>query len=391
MNTETPEIKFSDVQTQAEIVYSSGDSVMILLGSGGTGKTALANASVTKAIAKLYGVTDETVKVYKCNYTGASPLEITGYGVLKKGANGEDLMSFSEPEGIPTAALLERLGMEDTPCLLVFDEMPEWAADTRSLVRSTVDPDGESKIGSHRLGENVKILVTGNRREDGSRSAVLDAPIVNRGNQFILKADINSWLSWASEFAWSKFSPVVEYLQFNAKLESGNHFAPPIPQPWDGSPHPTPRSWASAARQINYIENNLELSKSEFNKHLKLTLQSKVGDTTARDCIAYITSSSGLLDDLDAVRKGTMKLSHKPTDQFKMIHAALRIMDIELTQAEQRGRDRGTAVSAGDVDWFVENLLLPATKEIGRAGYHAAINVDIPLNEHPKNHELKGL
>jgi len=86
-----------------------------------------------------------------------------------------------------------------------------------------------------------------------------------------------------------------------------------------------------------------------------------------------------------------MKLSHKPTDQFKMIHAALRIMDIELTQAEQRGRDRGTAVAAGDVDWFVENLLLPATKEIGRAGYHAAINVDIPLNEHPKNHELKGL
>ncbi len=391
MNTETPEIKFSDVQTQAEIVYSSGDSVMILLGAGGTGKTALANASVTKAIAKLYGVGDENVQVYKCNYTGASPLEITGYGVLKKGANGEDLMAFSEPEGIPTEALLKRLNMENTPCLMVFDEMPEWAADTRSLVRSTIDPDGESKIGSHRLGDNVKILVTGNRREDGSRSAVLDAPIVNRGNQFILKADINSWLSWAASHAWSKFSPVVEYLKFNAKLENGNRFAPSIPQPWDGSPHPTPRSWASAAKQINYIENNLEMSKSEYNKHLKLTLQSKVGDTTARDCIAYINSSVGLLDDLESVRKGDMELSSKPTDQFKLIHAALRIMDYELTDLESQGRDRGTAVAAGNIDWFVDRFLLPATKEIGRAGYHAAINVDIPLDQHPKNAEMKGL
>lgn len=391
MNTETPEIKFSDVQTQAEIVYSSGDSVMILLGAGGTGKTALANASVTKAIAKLYGVTDENVQVYKCNYTGASPLEITGYGVLKKGPNGEDLMSFSEPEGIPTEALLKRLDKENAPCLLVFDEMPEWAADTRSLVRSTIDPDGESKIGSHRLGDNVKVLVTGNRREDGSRSAVLDAPIVNRGNQFILKADINSWLSWAADHAWSKFSPVVEYLMFNAKLENGNRFAPAIPQPWDGSPHPTPRSWASAAKQIHYMENQIELSKPEFKKHIKLTLQSKVGDTTARDCLAYINSSTGLLDDLDAIRKGDMELSSKPTDQFKMVHASLRVLDRELNELEGQGRDRGTAVSGGAVDWFVDNFLLPSTKEIGRAGYHAAINVGIPLNEHPKNSVLKGL
>ena len=46
---------------------------------------------------------------------------------------------------------------------------------------------------------------------------------------------------------------------------------------------------------------------------------------------------------------------------------------------------------AGDVDWFVDRFLLPATKEIARAGYHAAINVGIPLKEHPKNAELKGL
>ena len=140
------------------------------------------------------------------------------------------------------------------------------------------------------------------------------------------------------------------------------------------------------------MENQIELSKPEFKKHIKLTLQSKVGDTTARDCLAYINSSSGLLDDLDAIRKGDMELSSKPTDQFKMVHASLRVLDRELNELEtKQGRDRGTAVADGEAAWFVSNFLLPSTKEIGRAGYHAAINVDIPLNEHAKNSVLKGL
>ena len=170
MKTEIVTTKYSELGTFAKIVYAT-NAFLILLGSGGCGKTSSAKGVIAPALEKLFGT---AVDVWKSNFSNASPLEITGYGALKKGEHGEDLMVFAEPKGIPTVGNLSRTGNGDPDrvVLWVLDEFANWPSDCQSLVRSAIDPDGEATIGQHRLGKNVKILITSNRRTDGSRSSL---------------------------------------------------------------------------------------------------------------------------------------------------------------------------------------------------------------------------
>lgn len=374
---------FKELGIYAQIVYAT-NAFLILLGSGGVGKTASAKSVIAPALAKLFGIKD--IEVIKSNFSNASPLEITGYGALKKGDNGEDLMVFAEPRGIPTVGNLSRTGNGDTDraVLWVLDEFANWPADCQSLVRSAIDPDGEAYIGQHKLGKNVKILITSNRRTDGSRSSTADAPIISRANTCVLTADLQSWLEWAEPQEWG-CSPVITYLKFNAKLEDLSHFAPDVPQPWDGTPHPNPRSWERAARQAEIVMADEETDIVEKNRLLDFVLRSSVGEVAGRDCLSFLKGSLNLLDDLEEIRKGDKKLPSKPIKQFQLLGAALRI-----AKAEVAGREK-VAVHAGDLDWLVDHFLLAAEAEYGRTSVVAASRAGIPLDQHPKGTTLLGL
>ena len=384
MKNQIVTVKFDELGTLAKIVYAT-NAFLILLGSGGCGKTASAKKVIAPSLAELFGLPD--VEVWKSNFSNASPLEITGYGALKKGENGEDLMVFAEPQGIPTVGNLSRTGNGDPDrvVLWVLDEFANWASDCQSLVRSAIDPDGDATIGQHKLGKNVKILITSNRRTDGSRSSTADAPIISRANTCVLDADLDVWLKWAeSEEEWG-CSPVVTYLKFNAKLENVSHFSPDVPQPWDGTPHPNPRSWERAARQAEIIVSDEETDKVEKNRLLDFVLRSSVGEVAARDCLSFLRGSLNLLDDLDDIRKGKTKLPTKPIKQFQLLGAALRI-----AKAEVAGREK-VAVAAGDLDWLVDNFLLVAEAEYGRTAVTAAERAGIPLAQHKQGTTLLGL
>ena len=383
MKNEIVTAKFNELGTLAKIVYAT-NAFLILLGSGGCGKTASAKKAIAPALAELFGL--PKVEVWKSNFSNASPLEITGYGALKKGEHGEDLMVFAEPQGIPTVGNLTRTGNGDPDrvVLWVLDEFANWPSDCQSLVRSAIDPDGEATIGQHRLGKNVKILITSNRRTDGSRSSTADAPIISRANTCVLKADLDVWLQWAETEEWG-CSPVVTYLKFNAKLENVSHFSPDVPQPWDGTPHPNPRSWERAARQAEIIKADDETDKAEKNRLLDFVLRSSVGEVAARDCLVFLKGSLNLLDDIDDIREGRTKLPTKPIKQFQLLGAALR-----LAKAEVAGREK-VAVAAGDLDWLVDNFLLAAEAEYGRTAVTAATRAGIPLDQHKQGTTLQGL
>ena len=109
MKTEIVSTKYSELGTFAKIVYAT-NAFLILLGSGGCGKTSSAKGVIAPALEKLFGT---AVDVWKSNFSNASPLEITGYGALKKGEHGEDLMVFAEPQGLPTVGNLTRTGNGD--------------------------------------------------------------------------------------------------------------------------------------------------------------------------------------------------------------------------------------------------------------------------------------
>ena len=187
------------------------------------------------------------------NLNGKGPQEATGYGIPD--AVTRD-MYFADPTDWPTE---RRVG--DRPCLLLLDELNDYDQAGKPLLRGLFPASGASYVGSHKLGPNVHIAATGNRRMDGVRSArVMDAPMTERCVVYTLVSDLGDWLDWLDgEFSGApqvvhrtvskdprpsdRESHVPTFLKYGSTTGDGvDHFNPPLPEPYGGRPHPRPRT-----------------------------------------------------------------------------------------------------------------------------------------------------
>jgi hypothetical protein len=356
-----PQIKISQAADIARIAFAS-NRFFAIYGKGGVGKTSIA----TNTIAPALGF-DE---VWKVNLSGSLPQDAVGYLVpVLESREG----FFIEPEQWPTA---KRVG--DKRVLLVLDEFPEWDSSIQSLCRSLFDTDGgPPKIGVHELGRNVKIMITGNRRSDGARSAVPTAPLVSRCASFAIEPSLDDWLDWAAGEGLAA-SPIFTFLKFQGGDQHGvDHFSPDIPQPWDGSPHPTPRQWEAACRAM--LDDQLD------DRLAALVLEGFVGEAAGRAAYAFIKLVGDLMPKLNAIRSGAEDMPADPASQQALTHAALRIAKRETAA------DPAVAVASGALDWLVERILLPARGEIRAYGYATALRCGLPLDQHPRRQQMQGV
>jgi hypothetical protein len=338
---------------------------LALYGKGGIGKTTVAKTVVGPAL----GVAPEDVWIL--NLSGSGPQEATGYLVPDPVTRDGWFMA---PECWPTRA---RVG-DDRPVLLVLDEYPEWDPAIQSLCRSLFDPNGgPPKIGVHELGRGVTIMVTGNRRADGSRSAVPSAPFVERTLAVLVEPTLDEWLDWAAGQGLGH-SPVHTFLRFQGGDQHGiDHFNPDVPLPWDGSPHPCPRQWEAACRAT--------LMEDVSPAIAALAIEGFVGEAAARAAVAFIRLVGDLLPQLTAIRSGAAPLPGDPASQQALVHAALRIAKRETAA------DPEAAIHSGALDWLVERILLPARGEIRAYGFATALRSGLPLDQHPRRAVLQGL
>ena len=338
---------------------------LALYGKGGVGKTSVARTVVAPAL----GV--DPADVWIVNLSGSGPQEATGYLIPDSGTRDG---WFSVPECWPTA---KRIG-DDRPVLLVLDEYPEWDPAIQSLCRSLFDPSGGApKIGVHALASGVTIMVTGNRRADGSRSAVPSAPFVERCLSVLVEPSLDEWLDWAACNGLAA-SPLMPFLRFQGGDQHGvDHFNPDVPQPWDGSPHPCPRAWEAACRAT--LDDQLD------HRIAALAVEGLVGENAGRAAVAFMRLVSDLMPQLDAIRSGAASLPTDPASQQALVHAALRIAKRESAA------DPEAAVASGALDWLVYNILLPARGEIRAFGFSAALRSGIPLDQHSRRSLLQGV
>lgn len=356
-----PKIKIGQAAELARIAFAS-NRFFAIYGKGGVGKTSIASNTIAPALGF-----DE---VWKVNLSGSLPQDATGYLVpVMESREG----FFIEPEEWPTA---KRVG--DKRVLLVLDEFPEWDASIQSLCRSLFDTEGgQPRIGVHRLGANVKIMITGNRRSDGARSAVPTAPLVSRCASYAVEPSLDEWLDWAASNGLAE-SPVFTFLKFQGGDQHGvDHFAPDIPQPWDGSPHPTPRQWEAACRAL--------LDDSIDDRIAALVLEGLVGEAAGRAAFAFVKLVGDLMPKLNAIRNGVEQLPSDPASQQALTHAALRVAKRETSA------DPEAAVASGAVDWLVERILLPARGEIRAYGFATALRCGLPLDQHPRRQAMQGV
>lgn len=353
-----PTASIGQLTALARIAFAS-NRFLAIYGKGGIGKTTIPKTVIAPALGF-----DETWIV---NLSGSGPQEAIGYGIPD--AVTRDLW-FSSPETWPTAA---RVGNKSV--LLVLDEYPEWDESIQSLCRSLFSPGGGAgKIGTHTLGSGVRIIITGNRRTDGTRSTVPSAPFVERCLSVAVEPTLDEWLDWAAAEGLAS-SPVYTFLKF-ANGEGVDHFNPNVPAPWDGSPHACPRAWEAACRIDAAAEDPAMLS---------LALRGLVGEASGAAAYAFARLVADFIPRLDAIRAGTETLPADPASQQAILHAALRVA------RKESAADPEVAVASGSLDWLVDRIILTARGEVRQWGYTCARRNGLPLDQHPRRSAMQGV
>ena len=350
---------------------------LILIGRPGGGKS-----SVPHAIAAI-----TSRRVMMLNFSGSGPCEVSGYGVPheapapENGSLFADLMkgkqydmAFAAPDVLP---LLRRVG--DEPILLVLDEFTDWPPAIQSLFRGVFDTGSGKMVGTHVLGTDVAVMITGNRKEDGSKlSSILPAPLVNRGTQYELDPNVTDWTNWfVKKYPESK-SPVAAFLnygqaQVNRKELESDFFCPPVTQPWDGQPYPSPRGWEAVAL--------MDGARTENRKSFARMVHGTVGDAAAVAFLAF-AAHADKVPNVAKLISGEISLPTDGAEQYAWANAIL------IHALNQCPKDRAPVeVKKGGFDWLAK-LIKEMRGDIAAFVIGTAINSEIPMDTHPATADL---
>ena len=365
-----PKLKVTQVAKQARAARAA-NRLFALYSQGGTGKTSI----VKTVIAPALGVAPDDVFIV--NLSGADPAAVIGYGIPDHDTRE---MYFSSPEIWPT---VERFP-NDRPKLLCLDEAPDYDSGVNSLCRSLYNPDGGSgKIGTHQIATNTFVMKTGNRRADGSnRSQIPSAPEVERSLNYELVNPLDDWLAnFAFKNADIADSPILPFLEFHNGLEGADHFCPPIPTPWDGSPHPCPRTWEAACKAERFLSADADTDPAD----ISLAIRACVGEDSGAAAFAFTETVARDLPKVRRIRSGDDTLpADNTSDQYGQTYAAIRMAIKETIN------DPEAAVCGGAVDWLVDRFICAAMGEVRTWSYYAAVNSGLPLDLHPRRAEMQG-
>lgn len=350
-------VKPTELLPLAELTFKT-NRFLFVKGQGGGGKTSILSNEVGPALGR---------EVWLVNLAGQGPQEVIGYG--RPMPNGD--MEFSAPSIWPTVARVA-----ERPVLLILDEFPDYDPEVRALLRGLFPASGARYVGPHKLGPNVAVAVTGNRRADGTRSAVEDAPFTERCVSVELAPSVEDWLTYYDSRPELRDSGsfVPAFLQYgvcHSDKGSADHFNPPIAQPYLGEPHPCPRTWEAVV-----LAESARRSQPSVYRAL---VAGSVGRDTAAAYFGFMAHVDRL-PDVAAIKRGDpYTMPTDPAGQFALVNACLG----QLKSSDNAGAD----VAGGTFDWFVD-LLLAARGDIRVFGALSAVRRGIPLDCHSKSNSL---
>jgi len=365
-------IRPSDVLPMATFVQRT-NRFLFLLGAGGVGKTSILTQEVGPALGR---------EVWYVNLNGMGPTEVTGYGKILP--DSPDML-FSEPSIWPTK---RRVG--NRPVICVLDEFPDYDPYVQALSRSLFPASGSPMIGPHELGSDVLFVLLGNRRADGVRSSkVEDAPMTERCYKATLTSSLGDWLDWVDKDPTAAIVPVpalpkldprkveshvAAFLKFGTTAGDGRDlFHPPVTVPYDGLPHPCPRTWEAAM-----LADEVRISDRRLHNIL---LRGCVGDRAASAYLGFL-SIVDTLPDIAQLKANpdSYVVSGDPSIQYALVSAC-------LATGARGVKDAAVAVHNGGFDWLV-SLLMRVRGDLRSYGARSAVRRGIPLDEHPRSTEL---
>lgn len=362
--TNTPTANTVDQIEAVAKAALAADNYLRILGRSGAGKTTLA-----AKLAESLGIDAKRVKLV--NFSGSLPSQVIGQ-LMPDAASRESWRT--KPIDLPL-----RQDVGDDPYLIILDEFESWEQSIQCLFHGLKSPDGIPRVGSHELPKGTFVVLTGNRREDAAASNTGKAPIVGRSSSIEWLPTVKSWQDHEGERAAA--SPIAAFLGYAAKAgsEVADFFCPAPPKPWRGEPYPQPREWSAALA----VEASPAWPADPALQNL--ILASKVGQTAADACCAFLSLAKKILPLMESILKGEASLPTSPQDRYAIAHCAIR-RAIDLA-----GNDPEAAVAGGRLDPIIDRILLPLDPEMRVWSFNAAKAAGIPLELHRAQAQLQNL
>ena len=343
-------------------------STNIVLGPSGGGKTQMMEQAASE-------VFDE---VWMSNFSDAIPSTVTGLGLPVEGEpneRGDKIleMLFSQPKGVPT---VERVG--DRHIQWILDDFPHADPEVRATFHPVLSPssDGKRFLGTHLIGPNVKIGITGNRRCDTASGQVKKFSLteIRRGVLMTMIPDPGEWWQWADTIVEYAETHVPAFIAYGTSVTSAkdhqNHFLgdPSDFDPYMPSPSPCPRQWEEVMKNM-IIRKQGHCSREACN----IAVQGLVGDKATRALRAFLNvhGSQVSFEEIKADPKGFV-LPSSDSDQFRlasgvMLYATTGVADTEA------------ALHSGEFDWVFDSIerFNPEVGAYGLATAHRR-GIDVP-------------
>ena len=358
-----------------------------IAGPSGDGKTEIAATELPEVL----GIEDprlhtEGGDVYLLNYTDKGPQEAAGYGKV----NDDGIhMDFTAPRDLPTVHRVKNTGNGDInrPILLILDEFSLYDSTVQGMIRPLQARKGKPMFGTHELAPNIRILLTGNRIEDGSQNATdPDQAILTRGKFFIIDNNFTDWFAWASTKDWAVQNDILNYLRYvqslgdtirtengETRLKIDEIFKPTIPMSGTVNPTACPRQWENVCREFKAIQ-DMNITDSEKQDLLRMSLKGAVGINVTEDIMSFIESLKKAIPKYQDVRNDLKSMADfSGVDAMAVLSIAARYAIKEAKEIsgsdkpEQIKKDTGHEVKRGSFDWFTDKFIGPATnKEMAR-------------------------
>lgn len=191
-----------------------------------------------------------------------NPVDLRGLPVLDK---EKGIARWFPPEFLP----------QDGVGILFLDELNKAPA---SVMAAAYQLILDRKVGNYTLPPKWRIVAAGNRETDKAQVNKLPSALANRFVHIEVKADIQSWKSWALK---EKVDPrVVGFIDFK------NDLLATLPQK-DEKAYPTPRTWS-------YVSDILKLYSDADDA--RPMIEGAVGKGAAAEFYSYLPTFTSLPD-----------------------------------------------------------------------------------------------
>ena len=272
------------------------------------GPPGIGKSDMIKEIGKDYTESGKSTLVIDLRLALMEPTDMSGIPYFNSDTRK---MEWSHPVNLPDQAMSDQYDI----IILFLDEMNSAPPTTQQSAYQLVL---DRRVGEYILPDNVVIVAAGNRENDRGVTYRQPAPLSNRFIHIEVKADYDSWSTWAVN---NGIHPLIVGFLENHK-DRLYQFEPKSNE----RAFPTPRSWAMVNDILTEVPGDAPLSEIQMMDLVAGT----VGDGTAVEFAVHLSHGAYMPKPADVLSGQVTKLTDEAKDSISAQYSLIFGLGYEL-------------------------------------------------------------